>query len=236
MAEQLTDDEQVEALKKWWKENGTAILVGVIIGVSAIVGFWKWNQHVEDKALAASQQYDNFSQAILDKKPELIEKSFSILKDEYVDTSYAALAALLYASYEYDKKNVEKTLEYLRWAQQHPGHDALLHVAQIRLAKLLVSQGKHDEAFSLIDKVKEPAFDAQYAEIKGDIYIKRGEQALARSAYQLALASTELSGKQREFVQMKLDDLGELKADINSESQPEQGADVKTQAEQDSSK
>ncbi len=209
MAEQLTDDEQVEALKKWWKENGTAIIVGLVIGVAAIVGFWKWNQHVETQALGASQQYDNFSLSIIENKPDEIEKTFSVLKTEFVDTSYAALAALLYASYEYDQKNEEKSLELLRWAQQHPGHDAILHVAQVRLAKLLLSQDKVDEAYSLIGKVKETAFDAQYAEIKGDIYKKRGEHAEARSSYQLALASNELTGKQREFVQMKLDDLGE---------------------------
>jgi len=232
MAEELTDDEQVEALKRWWKENGTAIVVGIIIGVSAIVGFWKWNQYVENQALAASLEYDNFSQAVIENTPEAIEKSFAVLKAEYADTTYAALAALLYASYEYDRKNTEKSVEYLRWAQQHPGHDAILNVAQIRLAKLLVSLDKLDEAFSLVDKVKEPAFDAQYAEIKGDIYSKRGEQALARSSYQLALASSDLNGKQREFVQMKLDDLGEIKAE--KEINNEQG--MKEQTNLDASK
>ncbi|VAW92507.1 hypothetical protein MNBD_GAMMA21-543 [hydrothermal vent metagenome] len=231
MVEQLTDDEQVEALKKWWKENGTAIIVGIIIGISAIVGFWKWNQHVEIQALAASQQYDNFTQAVIDNKPEEIENYFTILKADYVGTSYAALAALLYASYEYDKNNAEKSLEYLRWAQQNPGHDALLHIAQVRLAKLLVAQDKLDEAFSLIEKIKEPAFDVQYAEIKGDIYTKRGEQALARTSYLLALASSELNGKQREFVQMKLDDLGAPPAELKSND--EAGEKVQTNLEAD---
>jgi len=226
MAEEFTEDEQVEALKKWWKENGTAIIVGIIIGVSAIVGFWKWNQHVEDQALAASQHYDKFAQAIIEDKPDSIEKSFTLLQAEFSDTSYAALAAMLYASFEYDKNNVEKSLEYLRWAQQHPGHDAILHVAQVRLAKLLLSQGQYDEALSLIGKIKEPAFDAQYAEIKGDIYSKRGNQELARASYQLALASNDLNGKQREFVQMKIDDLGEAENDMNVDN----GGGVKTPA------
>jgi len=232
MAEEFTEDEQVEALKKWWKENGTAIIVGIIIGVSAIVGFWKWNQHVEDQALAASQHYDKFAQAIIEDKPESIEKSFTLLQTEFADTSYAALAAMLYASFEYDKKNVEKALEYLRWAQQHPGHDAILHVAQIRLAKLLVAQDKHDEALSLIDQIKEPAFDAQYAEIKGDIYSKRGNQELARASYQLALASNDLNGKQREFVKMKLDELGESETKMNVVKDVE----IKTQTTSDAGK
>jgi len=208
MVEQLTEDEQVEALKKWWKENGRAIILGVIIGVSAIVGFWKWNQHVEEQALAASLEYDRFTQYIIEGKSEQIAKSFSMFTGDYEGTSYATLAALLYASYEYDKGNKEKTLEHLRWAKDHSGHEALLHVAQIRLARFLVSENKLDEAFALIDKVDEPAFVSQYAEIKGDVYSKRGEPTLASTSYQLALSSTELSGKQREYVQMKLDNLG----------------------------
>ncbi len=236
MVEQLTEDEQLEALKKWWKENGTAIIVGIIIGVSAIVGFWKWNQHVENQALAASQEYDNFSQAIIDNKADSIEKSYIVLKTEYADTSYAALAALLFASYEYEKNNPEKTLELLRWAQEQPGHDAIFHIAQIRLARLLVSLDKYDEAFSLVDKINEPAFDAQYSEIKGDIYNKRGEQMLARSSYQLALASSKLNGKQREFVQMKLDDLGDTKTEIKSKTKNGDSNELKSQAVKDMNK
>ena len=100
MVDHLTEDEQVEALKKWWNENGKSIIFGVIIGIGAIVGFWKWNEHRETQALAASLEYDNFAQLVIDKKPEKIAQSYAILTSEYPDTSYATLAALLYASYE----------------------------------------------------------------------------------------------------------------------------------------
>lgn len=48
---QLTEEEQVEALKKWWKENGTAVIVGVVIGISAVVGFWKWREYRDARLL-----------------------------------------------------------------------------------------------------------------------------------------------------------------------------------------
>jgi len=214
-----TEDEQVEALKKWWKENGRAIVVGLILGIGGIAGYWKWTEYVETRALAASLEYDRFSQLIIDSKPDdiassssatvTIATSYAILTSEYADTSYAALAALLYASYEYDKKNIEKAREYLAWAKDHPGHEALMHVAQIRLAKLLVSEDKLEQALGLVEQIDEPAFNSQYAEIKGDIYAKRGEPILARTSYELALTATELGGRQREFVQMKLDNLGD---------------------------
>lgn len=207
MSEQLTDDEQVEVLKKWWKENGTAIVIGVVIGIGGIIGFWKWTEYTETQALAASALYDEFITAITDEKLD-VSSSYESLKKDYEGTSYAALAALRMAAIDYGKKDTEKAVDHLRWATAHPGHDSIEHIARVRLAKMLVTKNELDEAEKLLKDVSEPAFDAQYAAIRGDIHNKRGNVEQARSSYQLALASTSFSGKQREYVQMKLDDLG----------------------------
>lgn len=221
MSEQLTDDEQVEALKKWWKENGTAIIIGVVIGVGAIIGVWKWTEYTETRALAASALYDEFVTAITGDKLDA-SSSYESLKKDYEGTSYAAFAALRMAAVDYAKDNADKSVEHLRWAAAHPGHDSIEHIARVRLAKMLVSKNELDEAEKLLKDVSEPAFDAQYAAIRGDIHIKRGNIEQARSAYELALTSTSFSGKQREHVQMKLDDLGA--ADIKA-------GDIKAEAE-----
>ena len=210
MSEQLTDDEQVEALKKWWKENGTAIVIGIVIGIGAIIGFWKWTKYTETQALAASALYDEFIMAVTDDKLDA-SSHYASLKKNYEGTSYAALAALRMAAIDYGKEDADKAVEYLRWATAHPGHDSIEHIARVRLAKILVTKNELDEAEKLLKDVSEPAFDAQYAVIRGDIHNKRGNLEQARSSYQLALAATSFSGKQREYVQMKLDDLGVLK-------------------------
>ena len=91
---------------------------------------------------------------------------------------------------------------------------------------MLVAKNELDEAEKLLKDISEPAFDAQYAAIRGDIHIKRGNIEQARSLYELALASTSFSGKQREYVQMKLDELGagDIKTDdikVEAEKVPE---------------
>ena len=207
MNEQLTDDEQVEVLKKWWKENGTAIIVGVVIGLGAIIGFWKWTEYKETRSLAASALYDEFVSAITDEKVD-VATSYASLKKDYEGTTYAAFAALRMAAIAYEKGKTDQAVEYLRWAYSHPGHDSVEHIARLRLVKMLISQNKLDEAQKLLKDVSEPAFDARYAVLRGDIYKMRGDLEQARSSYVLALASTTFSGKQREYVQMKLDDLG----------------------------
>ena len=207
MSEQLTDEEQVEALKKWWKENGTAIVVGIVIGVSAIVGFWKWNEYTETRAKAASLLYDGFVTALSNDKAD-VTSSYDSLKSDYEGTSYAALAALRMASHDYNKGETDKAIAHLQWATEHPGHESIQHIARLRLSRLYVAENKLDEAEVLLKDINEPAFDAQYQAILGDVHNKRGNTEKARTAYQLALTSTSFSGKQREYVQMKLDDLG----------------------------
>lgn len=207
MSEQLTDEEQVEALKKWWKENGTAIIVGILIGISAIVGFWKWNEYTETQAKAASLLYDNFVMALSDEKAD-VTNSYDSLRKDYEGTSYAALAALRMAAADYEKGETDNAITHLQWATEHPGHESIQHIARIRLSELYVAEDKLDEAEALLKGVTEPAFDAQYQAVRGDLYNKRGNTDKARAAYQLALTSSSFSGKQREFVQMKLDDLG----------------------------
>ncbi|MGD8784417.1 MAG: tetratricopeptide repeat protein [Thioalkalispiraceae bacterium] len=207
MSEQLTDEEQVEALKKWWKENGVAIVVGIIIGIGAIIGFWKWNEYKETRALVASALYDQFMSQVTDAKDDA-ETTFTTLKQDYEGTPYAALAALRMAQAAYKDTEKQKAIEYLRWSLDHSGHESISHIARIRLSKLLIAENKLDEVEQLLKDVKEPAFDAQYSAIRGDLYSKRGNIEQARKSYQSALDSTFFSGKQREFIQMKLNNLG----------------------------
>ena len=62
--EQYTDDERVEDLKKWWKENGASIIVGIALGVMAIFGWRYWNSYRDAQAETASRAYDAFIEKI----------------------------------------------------------------------------------------------------------------------------------------------------------------------------
>jgi predicted negative regulator of RcsB-dependent stress response len=215
MSEHLSEEEQVEALKKWWKENGTAILVGVLLGIGGIIGYWKWNQYKETRALEASAAYDKFVAEINHKNSDA-DKTYTELKDKYDGTSYAALAALKIAAVDYTKNESDKAIEQLKWAVEHPGHELISHIARVRLTKLLVAENKLDEAEKFLKDVKQPAFDAQYAVIRGDIQSKRGNIEQARAEYEIALATDSFSGKQREYIQMKLDNLGVAEVSVKA--------------------
>jgi len=203
----ISEDEQVEALKKWWKENGTAVIIGVAIGLGIIVGFWKWREYTSQLQYEASDIYIQFTDALAEKNAETMASRYQTLIKDYSGTSYAVMAAMQMAKQAIEKNDLDKADSELRWALDHAGQDVIAHLARVRLARVLLAKQKVDEALTLIQGLKPSSFDAEYAEIRGDIYRQKGNASEARKAYQTALDSSLYSGKRREFVRMKMSDL-----------------------------
>lgn len=211
MSEHLTEEEQVEALKKWWKENGTAIIIGIVVGLGAVVGVRYWFSYQETRAVRASDAYNNFTAAVSKKDAAMAQTLANEMRENYKGTSYAALTAMQMAKQDVEANRLAEAEKSLRWALENPGHKVIGLIARQRLAGVLTAEGKLDEALKLLDQVKDATFDPRFALIRGDILRKQGKPEQAREAYQLALTDSSLSGKQREFVQMKLDDLSKAK-------------------------
>lgn len=207
MAEHLTEEEQVEALKKWWKENGTAIIIGIIVGLGAVIGVRYWFSYQESRAVSASDVYNRFTAAVSKKDAAMALTLANELREKYKGTSYAALTAMQMAKQDVDVNRLSEAEKNLHWALANPGHKVIGLIARQRLAEVLYAEGKLDDALLLLNQVKDATFDSRYALIRGDILRKQGKSEQAREAYQLALTDSSLSGKEREIVQMKLDDL-----------------------------
>ena len=47
MADYETEEEQIEALKDWWRENGNSLLIGVAVALVAVFGFRGWQTSVQ---------------------------------------------------------------------------------------------------------------------------------------------------------------------------------------------
>lgn len=209
MSEYMTEDEQVEALKKWWRENGTAIIIGIVVGLAAIIGVRYWFKYQKTQAVHASDAYHQFLDAAAKKGKDKAEaqKFATIMLDKYKGTPYAALTALRLAKDDIDANKLAAAAKQLRWAMKNPGHKTIAMLARLRLARVLVAENKSDEALTLLDQVKDATFDPRFNIVRGDILSKQGKNIQAREAYQLALTDRTLTGKQRQFVEMKMDAL-----------------------------
>jgi predicted negative regulator of RcsB-dependent stress response len=202
-----TEEEQIEAIKAWWKQYGTSVIAGLVLGGAIMGGTKYWMSHQNQKAVAASTEYQVLIDALDKDNLDQVLSRGAALVDQYPGTPYAALAALAMAKAKVEQGKFDEAEGHLQWVIDHGNQPELKHIARLRLAKLLLAEDKADAALAQLGGADPDNFQAAYEELKGDIYTHQGKTAQARSAYQAALAAMP-EGVDRSNLQMKLDDLG----------------------------
>lgn len=207
MAEFESDDQQVEAIKKWWKENGASLVLGLGIGIAALLGWREYLAYQTEHSAEASDLFEAVQTQIVNETlDDAAINNAELIKNEYEDTPYAALVSLLLARHEYDKGNTESALTHLRWAMENSTETDVKYIASLRLARLLVAEKKYDEAEAILLAEHPAGFTAGYEELKGDLYVAKGEIAMARVAYDKAINAA--AGSASRWLRLKRQDLG----------------------------
>jgi len=201
-----TEEEQVQAIKQWWKENSLSIIAGIVIGGSILAGYSYFGDYKQSQAQQASDIYS----AILTTKEDKT-KDVERLKNDYSSTPYAALASLISAKDAVDKNEIEKAVSELKWVVDNAADDGVQHIAKQRLARLYLNQDNIDAAESLIQSIKSQEFSATYSEIRGDINLAKNLPLQAKENYRLALSAITSADQRYRIIKMKLDDLTQAK-------------------------
>ncbi len=207
MDEYLSEKEQIEVLREWWRENGLFVVAGLILGIGALVGWKAWENYTESRAEQASARFAALMDAVTNQRRDEAFNLSRELTTEYDDTPYSSQAALAMARLHMDAQEPVDAAEQLRWVLNNTRDDELAHIARSRLARVLMQQGRHGEALALIESVDGGTFASRYNELLGDIYAATGDTESARLEYGLALADFNAGVIDRNFVQMKLDAL-----------------------------
>ena len=201
-----TEEQQVEALKRWWKENGTSMIAGLVGAVILIVGWNVWKSYQSDKKTQASVLYEQLLKDMEQGKYEETEKIAQRLTENYGSTAYASFGRLMLAKSKVQQNDPEGAKVVLKQLLQDAGSDEIRNVARIRLVRLMLATGDYEQGLQLIaeaDPSSVKGFSGSYDELKGDLYVALGRLGEARTAYQSALHS----GQQSPLLQFKLDDI-----------------------------
>lgn len=200
-----TEEEQLEAVKGWWKENGTSTVVGVALGVAVIVGWNFWQEHKKDQASQASAIYDQLLKAAETDQKDSVDKLGKRLQEQFVNSNYAAYGGLFQAKVKVQQGDIAGAKEILK--KIAAGKDKeLSHIAKIRLVKLMLATGEYEQGLQVINDVDQAAaakFSDNYDELVGDLYVALDRLDEARTAYQKAIKN----GYQSPLLQLKIDDL-----------------------------
>ncbi|EGV20103.1 YfgM family protein [Thiocapsa marina] len=200
-----TDDEKVEAIKAWWKENGVAVVMGIAIGLGAIVGWRYWGDYRDSVAAQGSMVFDQVLANAATGQTEAVVTQVRMLSDDFSSTPYAALGALVEAKALYESGQAEAAMAALTEVIANPPEPAMAHIAALRLARIQVAEGQLDAAAkTLAEYGTSPEFAGDFAAVRGDIAAAREDTVAAREAYEQALAEgTGFS----QLIRLKLDNL-----------------------------
>lgn len=205
----LEEQEQLAALKGWWKDHGNLVL-GLIAAVAFGVAAWQgWNWYQRSQALQASTLYESLAKAIQAGDAKALRDASGALAEGYPRTLYASMGALASARFHFDRNNLKSAKAQLQWVIERSSAEDLRDVARLRLASLLLDEKAYDEALQQLEAKHGEPFAAQFAALKGDVLAAKAQTAEARAAYRIALEKADKSNEAfRSGVQLRLDALG----------------------------
>lgn len=212
MAELRTDEEQVEAIKQWWKNNGSSLLIGIGAALAIVFGWQAWQNHQAQQRTEAASQFVTLMNAFGaedETSADTVTFVAKTLRDDHADSAYAVYANLMLARVQLmQNSDAEGAVESLQWALDKAADtQPLALVVRSRLAQAQMALEDYDAALATLEGAKDSdAFAAIFNELRGDILLAKGDQEGAREAY---LAAREQDEENRSGVlQLKLADLG----------------------------
>lgn len=193
-----TEEEQVEALRHWWRDNGRSTIVAIIVALGLGFGYQGFQQYRQGESDAASELYQRMLQAFnapaLSQEQRTIAEQLALqLKADYAGSTYAQFAAMHLARVAVADNDLAAAQEELRWVlgKADKGSD-MAQVAQLRLARVLAASGEMEQALAILDDGTEGPYKASYAVARGDILLSQGRREEASAAFSSAL---ELAGQ-----------------------------------------
>jgi len=201
-----TEEQQVEAIKGWWKKNGNTLVISAVVGLA---GLWGWRYYNASVITAHESTSQAFSEMQTKFAAETGEKDLQVISDfvaENNDNTYGMLASLLLAKEAVEQTKYDLAKTQLQQAQKQNSYAPLDPVINLRLARVEFELGNNDAALSTLALITEKPFLARAEQLKGNVYLQMGEQDKARSAFQDAINNSQ--GRVDPVLQLQADDLG----------------------------
>ena len=213
MAELRSEEEQLEVMKRWWKENGTSLIAGAVLAAAGVFGWNAWQNYQEGQAEAASVRYQQLvnmtaGNTLADDQLANARELISEITSDHGNTLYAELAQLLEARLAVQQGDLDAAKSVLENVASDSSRRYVQSLAWLRLARIEIANGNPEAALSVLDASITDALAAQQANVRGDAYAALDQTEQARDAWQTALELAQTQNQPLYGVQFKLDDLG----------------------------
>ena len=202
-----SDEEKGEEIKRWWRENGLAVMVGIALGVAGLVGGRYWLNQQTVSTTQASSLYQQASVYHAEGDGSQAMNAVDKLFSDFASTPYATFAAFDMAKNSLANEDINGAKAYLEWVINHAKLTGQKEIAKLRLSQLQLDESNFDEALATSNLGETTAFKSLFEELKGDIYLAQGKTVEAASAYQAAKMTLDENDPRGLILKLKLDDI-----------------------------
>ncbi|MCH8058064.1 MAG: tetratricopeptide repeat protein [Proteobacteria bacterium] len=219
MVEIYDAHEQSEIVKKWLSENGSAMIMGLVIAFGGLFGFKQWQSWQENNKQQASTEYVVLSELLTAGQLDAAMANFQNLRDNYSSSPYTSMAALQMARARLEASQTDLAVGLYEFVMENGYPKAMSVIARVRLARVLLELGTADKALEVVQAESNIfGFESRFAEVRGDIYQTQGKVREAVAAYLEAFNTLEAGEGDRATLVLKLESLGADIPDVGSES------------------
>jgi len=208
MAEDLTDDEQLETVKRAVAEYAPWLIGGALIGAGLFFGFRYYQNSSNERALKAAVQFSAMTDALQANDRSRSRQIADTLVKDYANTPYADQAQLTIARLYVDDGQLENAIAPITSVMNNSKDTELRQIARLRLARILTDQGKADAAIKTLGEGTPGAFAGRYHEVRGDAYYAKKDIAAAVTEYKAALGAADAGDTDAALLELKIQDLG----------------------------
>ncbi|WP_081195242.1 tetratricopeptide repeat protein [Halomonas sp. BC1] len=213
MADLRSEEEQLDVVKRWWKENGTSLIAGAVLAAAGVFGWNAWQNYQEGQSEAASARYQQLvtitaANSLEEEQRAAARELIGELTDQHGRTLYAELAQLLEARLAVQEGDLAAAKAALESVADGSSRRYVQSLAWLRLARIEIAEGNPEAALALLDQPITDTLAAQQANVRGDAHLALNQPEQAREAWQAALEIAQTQNQPLYGVQFKLDDIG----------------------------
>jgi predicted negative regulator of RcsB-dependent stress response len=201
------DQEQIEAIKTWWKNYGKVSLLVFLLGIALSYGWRMWQSSEQNFSQQASLIYDQMLSSFNQQNQDALIAQANSLSKDFTKTPYANMANFMLASQAVQKGDLDKAYLELKKIMDSAKDSKIRQIARVRAARILLSKHELKQALALLDTVDNEIFLSEINEVRGDIFLAMGNSEKARSSYKEALTKLPKEESSRPILEMKFEQL-----------------------------
>lgn len=224
MSVYMTEEEQLEAIKKWWNRHSNVITIVMSIVLILVCGWKYWTWHENQIDTQASATYERLMFAVSNQDSKAAQSFANDLTRDYGKTIYAEVALLGLAKISATEENYDAALVNLLKVANGSKIAALRQVARLRMGRIYKTQKAYDKALDVLATVDDAAYIALVNELKGDVFAAKGQYQEAMTAYKEAMTEVRSKGMGNPFLEMKTNDLAAISRSDTVNNTNEQAA------------